>query len=188
MNLSITTKDTHLDAIIASYLDEKYELSEFQKEMKKRIKTAFSLLLNWRSRDQAAQIIKDEFDVSTATAYRDISRALIVYGDINQAEKDGWRFVIMEYNHKLLQLATKEKNLTEMGRALDRMIKLAQLDKEETILNLEKIANMQIEIAIDKATQKKFDDMGSGGVVDFNNWQDTEDADFEEVEEEGDED
>jgi hypothetical protein len=184
-NLSlVTTKDTHLDNIIASYLDEtSVKLSSFEIKMKERIKTAFSLLLNWRSREQAANVLMEQFDVSQATAYRDISRALIIYGDINKAGKEGWRYIIMEYNHKLLQLATKEKNLEQMGRALDRMVKLADLDKDENLVNLEKLAAMDITVNISKSSEKAITGMLKGGVVDLNNFE-AEDVEFEDVEDE----
>lgn len=179
----VTTNDTHLDNIIASYMDEgSVELSAFEIKMKERIKTAFSLLLNWRSREQAAQIMMEQFDVSQATAYRDISRALIIYGDINKAGKEGHRYIIMEYNHKLLQLATKEKNLEQMGRALDRYMKLADLDKEENRVNLEKLAAMDITVNISKKSEKAITGLLEGGVVDLNNFE-AQDIEYEEVDE-----
>ena len=183
--LSLITKgDTHFDKVLASFLNEgSVELSPFQIEMKNRIKTAFSLLLNFHSREQAANVLKDQFDISQATAYRDIGNALRIYGDINKASKEGMRYIIFEYNQKLLQLATKEKNLEQMGRALDRMIKLAELDKDETLVNLEKLANLDITISIGKKAEKAIIAQNEKGVVDLNDF-DAEDVDFEDLTEE----
>lgn len=180
--------DTHFENILASYLNEgSVKLSAFETEMKLRIKTSFSLLLNFNSREQAASLLQQQFDISQATAYRDIGRALRIYGDINKASKEGMRYIIFEYNQKLLQLATKEKNLDAMGRALDRMIKLAELDKEENLVNLDKLANLDISINISKGSEKQLKAMSKKGVVDLNNWE-SQDAEWEEVKEENDED
>ncbi len=183
----IAKNDTHFENILASYLNEgSVELSKFEEEMKARIKTSFSLLLNFHSREQAASVLQQQFDISQATAYRDIGRALRIYGDINKASKEGMRYIIFEYNQKLLQLATKEKNLEQMGRSLDRMIKLAELDKEDSIVNLEKLANLDITINISKGSEKQLKEMSKKGVVDLNNWE-YQDAEWEEVKEERDE-
>lgn len=180
--MSIVAKtDTHFESILASFLNEgSVTLSPFEQEMKERIKTAFSLLLNFHSRQQASSVMMQQFDISQATAYRDIGNALKIYGDINKASKEGMRYIIFEYNQKLLQLATKDKNLEQMGRALDRMIKLAELDKEENLVNLEKLAAMDITINISKGAEKQLKEMSKDGVVDLNNWE-ADDADWEEV-------
>ena len=112
MSALVTKIDTNFETILASFLDEEsVELTDFQQKMKERIMTSFSLLLNWHSREQAAKVLMQQFDISQATAYRDIGNALRIYGDINKASKEGMRYIIFEYNQKLLQLATKEKNL-----------------------------------------------------------------------------
>jgi len=178
-----TTQDSHFEKILASYLNEGIQLSPFQLDMKNRIKTSFSLLLNWHSREQAAKVLQEQFDISQATAYRDIGNALKIYGDLNKASKEGMRYIILEYNQKLLQLATKEKNLAEMGKALDRMIKLAELDKEENLVNLEKLANMDITITIGKKAEKAIVESNSKGVVDLNDME-AEDISYETIEEE----
>src|SRR5699024_2669092 len=114
------------------------------------------------------------------TAYRDIGNALRIYGDINKASKEGMRYIIFEYNQKLLQLATKEKNLEQMGRSLDRMIKLAELDKDETLVNLEKLANLDITISIGKKAEKAIIAQNEKGVVDLNDF-DAEEIEYEDV-------
>ncbi|MAF36466.1 hypothetical protein CL622_05110 [archaeon] len=174
-------KDTHFENILASYLDEgKIVLSPLEEDMKKRWEAAFSLLLNFHSREQAVKVLKQQFGGSLATAYRDINRALALFGDITKSRKEGWRYIIFEYNQKLFQMATKEKNLESMGKCLDRMIKLADLDKEEANFNPEKLQAQVYEISLPKALEKAVLTMLSKGVVDFNNFQ-AQDVEFEEV-------
>tara|TARA_R110002096_G_C14661308_1_gene728004 strand:+ start:8299 stop:8862 length:564 start_codon:yes stop_codon:yes gene_type:complete len=182
--VTLDTKDTHFENVLASYLDEsKIKLSEVEEQMKKRWETAFSLLLNWHGREQAVKILMQQFDVSLATAYRDINRALSLFGDITQSRKEGWRYLIFEYNQKLFQMATKEKNLETMGKCLDRMIKLADLDKEESAFNPEKLQAQIYEITLPKTLQKILEKQLQTGVIDLNNIS-AEEVTFEEVEDE----
>ena len=182
MTAIVTKTDTNFEAILASFLDDgSVKLTPHQDKMKQRIMASFSLLLNWHSREQASKVLMQQFDISQATAYRDIGNALKIYGDVNKSSKEGWRYIIMEYNQKLLQLATKEKNLEQMGRAMDRMIKLAELDKDENLINLEKLANLDIEIKISKSSERALDKMSQSGVVDLNSFE-IEDAEYEDVE------
>lgn len=169
--LTLDTKDTHFENVLASYLDEtKIKLSPTEEDMKKRWETAFSLLLNWHGREQAVKILVGQFNISLATAYRDINRALSLFGDITQSRKEGWRYIIFEYNQKLFQMATKDKNLETMGKCLDRMIKLADLDKEESNFNPEKLQAQIYDISIPKTVEKALLSVLSKGVVDFNNY------------------
>ncbi|MDN3595318.1 hypothetical protein [Zunongwangia endophytica] len=183
---NITTKDTHFDKVYGSFLDNTIQLSDFQEKMKNRVKTAFTLMLDRKTRDQVSKILQDQFEVSQATAYRDIGNALKIYGDVGKADKEGMRFLIFEYNQQALDIAFKEKNLAEIGKGLDRMIKLADFDGDDKLVNLDKIKNMDITITLDTQSKKGIDKIVSGGVVDLNDFE-AEDTDFEELKEEEDE-
>jgi predicted DNA-binding transcriptional regulator YafY len=182
MSLPVNTIDTHFENILASYLEEdKIKLSVLEEEMKKRWEAAFSCLLNFHSREQTVKVLMSQFGgISIATAYRDVNRALSLFGDITKSRKEGWRYVIFEYNQKLFQMATRDKNLETMGKCLDRMIKLADLDKEESPFNLEKLQAQNYTIQLPKALETVFMAMAKKGVMDFNNYQ-AQDVPFEEV-------
>ena len=183
--LSITNKNTHFESILASYLDDKMlaKLSPTQKEMKLRWETAFSLLLNFNSREKTVQILKKQFDLSLATAYRDVNQALALFGDINKSRKEGWRYIIFEYNQNLMDKAREQDDLATMGRCLDRMIKLADLDKEEASFNPEKLQAQIYEITLPKPLQNALNKMINKGVVDFND-EEIQDIPFTEVKDE----
>lgn len=179
--LTVNSNSTPFERITASYYEDKIELSEKDQELKARWESAFSLLLNWHGREQAVKKQMALFPgISLASAYRDISNALSMFGDIHKSKKEGWRYVIFEYNQTLLQMATKDKNLDVMGKCLDRMIKLADLDKEDSNFNPEKLKSMDIGLAISKSTEKVLRDIISKGVVDLNNFE-AEDVSFEEI-------
>ena len=177
----ISKNDTHFEKVLASYLDEsKVTLSPSEKDMENRWETAFSLLLNFHSREQAVKVLQSTYNCSLATAYRDINKAIALYGDITKSRKEGWRYIIFEYNQKLFQMAIKEKALDQMGKCLDRMIKLADLDKEESPFNPEKLQAQSYEIVLDKKVEKVLMGMLSKGSVDLNNFE-VEDVPHEEV-------
>lgn len=169
--IRIKSDTSPFENILASYLDEKtIVLSDKENELKKRWEAAFSFLLNFHSREQATKKLMALFDISMAAAYRDISNALQLFGDINKSRKEGWRYVIFEYNQTLFQMATKDKQLEVMGKCLDRMIKLAELDKEEGSFNPDKLLNMNITIGVSAAFQSAVKAMNKRGVVDLNNF------------------
>lgn len=178
----LAQKDTHFENILASYIDEKnIVLSPLEEDMKKRWMAAFSLLLNFHSREQAVKVLQQQFDgISQATAYRDINRALALFGDVTKSQKEGWRYIIFEYNQKLFQMATKDKHLEAMGKCLDRMIKLADLDKEESNFNPEKLRAQEYNISVPKMMEKMIMSLLSKGSVDLNNFA-AQDIPYEDV-------
>jgi len=169
-SITSKTQDPHFEKILASYLkDEKVILSDLEKEMKQRWEVAFSLLLNYHSREQAVKVLKERHDCSLATAYRDINNALALFGDITKSRKEGWRYVIFEYNQNLFQMATKKKDLEVMGKCLDRMIKLSDLDKDDFAFDPEKIKSQTYDIVLSDALKVPLMKMLHKGVVNMNN-------------------
>tara|TARA_R110002167_G_scaffold364968_1_gene588352 strand:+ start:8540 stop:9100 length:561 start_codon:yes stop_codon:yes gene_type:complete len=181
-NSLTTTKDSHFEKILASYIDDKGKitLTPLEEEMKTRWEAAFSLLLNFHSREQSVKVLREKFNISLGTAYRDINRALSLFGDVTKSRKEGWRYVIFEYNQKLFQMATKDKNLEAMGKCLDRMIKLADLDKDETMIDPEKVKAQSYELNISKQMEAALMKVITNGPVDMNALE-AEDIPHEEV-------
>jgi hypothetical protein len=181
---AIQKSDTKFERILASYLDEgSVELTAPEIEIRDRAETAFSLLLNWRSREQAVKVLESQYDISKATAYRDINRALSLYGDITKSRKEGWRYIIFEYNQKLFQMSVKEKALDQMGKCLDRMIKLAQLDQEESTFNPEKFIAQTYELTVANSVKMFVEKSLKKGAVDLNDYvsENAEDTTYEDV-------
>ncbi|SDT15619.1 hypothetical protein SAMN05192545_2895 [Maribacter dokdonensis] len=169
-SLPSTGKDPHFERILASYLDSsKIELSALEIDLKTRWEAAFSLLLNFHSREQAVKVLREQFGYNLATAYRDINKALSLFGDITKSRKEGWRYIIFEYNQKLFQMATKDRDLKEMGKCLDRMIRLADLDKEESMFDPDKIKAQSFEIKISKTMETALMKAITNGPIDMNN-------------------
>ena len=177
----LTTGYTHFEKIMAYYLnDSGIELTDKEEELKARWDTAFSLLLEWRSREQAVNALVQKFNISKVTAYSDVANALSLFGDITKSSREGWRFLLFEYNQKILQLALKDKNLDMADKCLSRMERLSDLNKDLADFNPEKLEALDILIGISKKDKEIIQNDLSKGVVNLNNV-DAEEIPYEEV-------
>lgn len=187
-NLKVISSNTHFENILAYYLDDKKseeqkieDLSDTEKELKKRWEAAFMSMLEFRSQGDTVKKLVEVFGISQATAYRDIQQSELLFGSFKRFDKEAWRYIQIERKHKLYQLALKDKNL-ELAHKIDGSIdKLLGLDKEENPYNPEKIAAQNYEINISKQHTKLIKHIiSSGGAVNMN-VPDVVDIDFEEI-------
>lgn len=176
-----TKSDTHFERIFASYdPNSKLKLTPFEDEAKTRWESAYNMLLNTPNKFKVVGMLKEMYDVSIATAYRDIAAAKSLYGDMSKASKEGERQLLIIQTQQLIELAYKEKNLELINKCQDRLYKLFGLDQEDAPFNVEKLASMKIEITMPNEFVKAISEVTKKGVVDFNNL-DTSDIPFEEV-------
>lgn len=178
----IKTGDTSIDKIYAYYRDpNKYPLTEKQKEVKDRWLAAFTLRQNFHSREQAINVLMDKYGISRAQAYRDLSNAERLFGNINKADKAGTLAILTEYAHKFYLMAIKSKDLKAIGKSLELLGKFAQVDKDDLLtFNPEKLEDKPIKITVPKETISAIANELKKGTLDFNKL--TVDADFEEIE------
>lgn len=167
----ILEKATPFEHILAHYIDPGYpELKDTTMQIKERWETAFGLLRNYRSREQTAKIIMSQFGISRSQAYVDINSAISLFGDINKSRKEGMRYLISEYNTLLLQKAVEANDMDQMGKAIDRMMRIEGLDKEDAAFNPEKLENVVINLNIPEKVQSAMLKMIHKGSVDLNNF------------------
>ncbi len=187
-NLVANGGDTHFENVLAYYLDDKRTeeqklalLSPFEIELKKRWEAAFQMMLEFRSQEDAVKKLVAVFGVSKATAYRDVKRTEMLFGSFKRFDKEAWRYIQIERKHKYLQIALKDKNM-EMVYKFDQAIdKLLGLDKEDSPIDLDKIASQNYDIIISNKQARLIKMIHSqGGVVNMN-VSDTIDIDFEEL-------
>lgn len=120
------------DRIWAHYLDEgSVHLSAKEEEIRVRWAACFSLLVNYHSVQQAVSVICKQFDISEAQAYRDCRNAVELFGDVTKSNKEAYRHILFEFAMKIFQLAATKNDLVEMNKALQSMIKIKGLDKED---------------------------------------------------------
>lgn len=182
---TIKTGDSSFDKIYAYYKDStKYPLTQKQTELKDRWLAAFTLRQNFHSREQAANVLMEKYDISRAQAYRDLKNAERLFGNVMKADRDGSLAILLEYSHKFLLMAVKAKDLKAIGKALELMGKYAEVDKENAInFNPEKLENKPVKMSINKEVGNAILSHLLTGSLDFNNL--TVDTDFEEVEDNG---
>lgn len=182
---TIKTGNSSFDKIYAYYKDSsKYPLTEKQTELKDRWLAAFTLRQNFHSREQAANVLMEKYEISRAQAYRDLKNAERLFGNVMKADRDGSLAILLEYSHKFLLMAVKAKDLKAIGKALELMGKYAEVDKENAInFNPEKLENKPVKMSVKKEVANALLSHLLTGSLDLNEL--TIDADFEEVEDNG---
>lgn len=181
MEITKFEKDNIYQRILASHLDDTFELTATEETIKKRLRHIFSLRLNNKlSRHQAIQMQMREMGVSQATAYRDYKWAMQIYGELDKTDRNAERMILAENYYQLYQMALKERNIEQARRALDSYAALFNFDKEEEIIDLEKIQAHEYHIKMSRKSHKILQLTLKEGVVDFNSLT-AEDVDFQEI-------
>ena len=125
-------KNSTIEDRIRLYYLEDYELSKDDEIVKDRV-NAIQTLRNhdYETERESVNIIVKRFSVSLNTAYRDLRIAKSIFGDMHKANKDDLRFTVTEWSRELYKRSIKTNNLKGMEKALERMTKANNLDKED---------------------------------------------------------
>ena len=186
MELTKFSKDSLYQRISASYIDDSFQLEPAEEAIKTRLRHIHGLRLsNKYSKHQAIQIHIREMGVSQATAYRDYSWAMQIFGDIEKSDLQAERLILAERYWELYQRALKKDELEQARRALDSYKSLFNFDKEEREINFEKITANEYHIKMSRKSAKMLRAALTSGVVDFNNLPAT-DTDYEDITDEPD--
>ena len=186
MELTKFSKDSLYQRISASYIDENFQLLPAEEAVKTRLRHIHGLRLsNKYSKHQAIQIHIREMGVSQATAYRDYTWAMQIFGDIEKSDLQAERLILAERYWELYQRALKKDELEQARRALDSYKSLFNFDKEEKEINFEKITANEYHIRMSRKSAKMLRAALTSGVVDFNNLPAT-DTEYEDITDEPD--
>ena len=162
-------KDLDTKDKIRAYFIEKDEvkLTATEKKIKDRWTAAFSMLCNFHSPQQTATAIQKQFGITERQAFLDINHATEVFGDVHKSNKEGYKHILFEYCMKVLQLAAKYGNLSEMNKAINNMIQIKGLDTDEAgIPDFSAIQNNQYNISIPDEALKLIMNATKGSVID----------------------
>lgn len=129
-------KDTLLDRLYDSYVDEEADaaLSDSDRTKRTQIEAAWSLLVNYHSVEQAVGLLIGKFEkMSRATAYRTVTNATKLFGDVTMVSNQGLRHILYEYSMKVFQLAAAQRppDLRQMNMAIKTMAMLKGLNRED---------------------------------------------------------
>ena len=71
------------------------------------------------------------FSISDGQAYKDIRNCRRLFGDVRLYTKDAMRYHVSQWAIELLKLSRQKKDLRGMEKALERITKVYNLDKED---------------------------------------------------------
>ncbi len=125
------TENTLMERI-RLYYRENHELSEADNQIMIRWEAAHALILSATESDRhIVNTLMKRFDISIRTAYSDIRNALMLFGDVRLSTKEGIRYLVTQWSVELYTMAKQAKNLPMMQRALERLTKANNIDKED---------------------------------------------------------
>jgi hypothetical protein len=122
--------DTLMDRIKAHYLEE-YDLTAADDKIRQRWEAAHAALLDKESDAGAVRILMTRFNISYKQAYIDIGNSKQLFGDIRKSSKDSMRYMVSQWAIDLLKKAETEKDYYAAAKALEKLIKANNLDKED---------------------------------------------------------
>ncbi|MRJ09741.1 hypothetical protein EDL98_01365 [Ornithobacterium rhinotracheale] len=184
MNVVKFTKDSTLQRIKASYIEEDFKLTEHEEAIKKRLLHFHSLRFDKKySRHQAVKIHCREMGVSKATAYRDAAQSEFIFGSIQKVEVEFERAILMENYWMLYQMSLKNGDTFSANKALDSYKSLVNFNAEAAKVNPEKLEAIDIEIKLNRQSRKVIQQAYKQlGVIDLNNV-DVSDVSYKDVSE-----
>ncbi|MGY4385649.1 hypothetical protein ACVWYN_002695 [Pedobacter sp. UYP24] len=112
--MKLLGKMSSYERIVAYYKDPEGDVStltEHEQIMLSRWNEAFTLQRNYTSTSDSAAILMKRFPgISRATAYRDCSHAISLFGDISKATKDGIKHLATEIVRDGIGIARMKNN------------------------------------------------------------------------------
>lgn len=84
-------------------------LSPADQLINQQIESAYALLSNYHTFDQAWPLLAKQFDISRATCYRRLADAQNLMGDLKKVRKEGRKAILLEFARKILQLALTQR-------------------------------------------------------------------------------
>jgi hypothetical protein len=144
------------------------DLTEHEKELVKRWQEAFSILRNRTTSDAAAILMKRFPGLSRASAYRDCTNAINLFGDISKSNKEGIRHLSTEMIREAYAIAKGKNNEDAMIKAAVAIAKVngVNIIDPETF-NWEELEPHTFVLGISDRMVKAFEAMISGGKIDL---------------------
>lgn len=189
MDIVKYSKDNTFQKIKAWYIDEtSVTLSPAEEDRKNRLKHIWALRYeNKYTRGQAIKIIERDYKVSQATAYRDYSLAMELFGSMEQVDVAAERMILAESYLNLYQLAMKKGDTETALKALAKRQSLINFDDTANKVDPRKLEASMYNLRLPRGAEKILKGMFESGVVNFNNIG-AEDIDWKEITEEEEED
>lgn len=161
--------------------DKRIILTEKETQHKDRLVHIWSLRVNNKySRTQVIQIAIRDHKISQATAYRDYTLAMQLFGELDLVNISAERMVLAESYWNLYQMALKKGNEDGARKALDSYKSLFTWQESDQVVDPKKLEASVYRMVLPRGVGKVINAMFENGVADFNSLG-AEDVDFKEV-------
>lgn len=169
--MKLLGKATHYDRIVAYMKDENAEvdLTAHEKSMLDRWMEAFTLMRNYNSTADTAAILMKRFPgLSRATAYRDCSNAISLFGDISKSTKEGIRHLTTEIIRDAIELARSKNDGANMIKGAVAIARVNGVnDTDPDLPDFELLEPHTYELGLDDKMIGALRSMIAGGKVDL---------------------
>jgi hypothetical protein len=134
--MNVLALDTTMDRIRAFYAPggENIKLTKHEDDTREIWEAAWVNMLNNKdggTKERTVELLKRLYKRSTAQAYRDISNAEILFGDVRKNHKEAIRYIVTEWAKEMFIDAKEKKDMDGMARALREINRANLLYKED---------------------------------------------------------
>ncbi len=162
-------KDSHLQRIKASYLDDKVKLTEYENELFEKLRFIYSHRLGTAyTKQKTIEKVMEEYDISQATAYRYYNQAMYIFGEIDSVDIRAEKNILAELYLDLHYQLKKRKKFAEAQKALDSYRELFDFSQAENEADPDKIKANEYLLFIPKEITALMKERSSKGLVDMN--------------------
>lgn len=160
------------------------DLTEHQKEKRKRIDSCYHLLLDAQTSSTIVEMLVEEFGLSKVQAYRDITDTEVIWGPMRKGNKEMKRQIAENMALEAFRRAKQTKDskaMTAAAKAYTDASGVNQFDPE--LPDFGKMEANLVIMVVAPEVKLALDQMLAGGAVNLNNYPEpiTEDIDHEEV-------
>jgi len=127
--------DSTFDRIRQFYSSEETVLDPDDEKIRLRWSACFMQLHDEKNTDRDVTLFMvKQFGISEGQAYKDIRNCRRLFGDIRTYTKEAMRYHVSQWAIELYKMAKQKKDLRGMEKALERITKAYNLDKEDLSL------------------------------------------------------
>jgi len=130
--MNAVISDSTFDRICQYYRSENCNLSPEDEAIRIRWSSCFMQLNDEMNTDRDVVLfLVKQFGISEGQAYKDIRNSRRLFGDVRSYTKEAMRYHVTQWAIELLRLSKMKKDLRGMEKALERITKAYNLDKED---------------------------------------------------------
>ena len=124
--------DTTLEKIRLYYLSDENKLSDHDEQVRQRWESAYSMLINQNGiESDVVKMLMKVHDISQMQAYRDVHNCTRCFGPVRGMDRQSLRNMVTQWAIEDYRKASVMNDFRAKDKALDKIIKANNLDKED---------------------------------------------------------